>query len=92
MLNEIATLKLNKVVNRIRNNYSAELYFDEQLVIDIVDSSNESGSGARAIQATIENNLLPKISHEILDSILTGKTLSEISVKKVEEKLVVSIS
>ncbi|WP_140085731.1 hypothetical protein, partial [Vibrio parahaemolyticus] len=65
----------------IRKNYSAGLYFDEQLINDIVDNSNESGSGARVVQTTIENNLLPKISHEILNAILNSKTFDEINVR-----------
>lgn len=91
-LSEITKLKLNKVSNRIRNNYMAELIFDEQLINNIVTNSDESGSGARIIQTTIENNLLPKISHEILSEILIGKTFDKINVSVLEDNLEVSIS
>ncbi|EOX5010048.1 AAA family ATPase, partial [Vibrio parahaemolyticus] len=91
VLTEITKLKLNKVSNRIRKHYSAGLYFDEQLINDIVDNSNESGSGARVVQTTIENNLLPKISHEILNAILNGKTFDEINVRGSIKELEVSL-
>lgn len=91
-LSEITKIKLNKVSNRIRNNYVAELIFDEQLINDIVTNSDESGSGARVIQTTIENKLLPKISHEILSKILIGKAFDKIKVSVIEDNLEVSIS
>lgn len=91
VLTEITKLNLNKVSNRIRKHYSAGLYFDEQLINDIVDNSNESGSGARVVQTTIENNLLPKISHEILNAILNGKTFDEINVRGSIKELEVSL-
>ncbi|HHF3131377.1 TPA: type VI secretion system ATPase TssH [Vibrio diabolicus] len=91
VLIEITKLKLAKVTNRIRKNYGADLFFDEELINDIVDNSNESGSGARVVQTTIENTLLPKISHEILHAILNDKTFDEIIVKGTTSGLDVSI-
>ncbi|WP_146068421.1 hypothetical protein, partial [Vibrio hyugaensis] len=61
------------------------------LISDIVDNSDESGSGARVVQTTIENTLLPKISHEILNAILIGKTFEEINVEGEIKSLHVSL-
>ncbi|EPM7911536.1 type VI secretion system ATPase TssH, partial [Vibrio alginolyticus] len=91
LLIEITKLKLDKITTRIRKHYNADLFFDEELINDIVDNSNESGSGARVVQTTIENTLLPKISHEILHAILNDKTFDEIIVKGTTSGLDVSI-
>ncbi len=91
VLIEITKLKLDKITTRIRKHYNADLFFDEELINDIVDNSNESGSGARVVQTTIENTLLPKISHEILHAILNDKTFDEIIVKGTTSGLDVSI-
>ncbi|ELB2844154.1 type VI secretion system ATPase TssH, partial [Vibrio alginolyticus] len=90
VLIEITKLKLDKITTRIRKHYNADLFFDEELINDIVDNSNESGSGARVVQTTIENTLLPKISHEILHAILNDKTFDEIIVKGTTSGLDVS--
>nr|ACN89328.1 putative ClpA/B-type chaperone [Vibrio alginolyticus] len=91
VLIEITKLKLDKITTRIRKHYNADLFFDEELINDIVDNSNESGSGARVVQTTIENTLLPKISHEILHAILNDKTFDEIIVKGTTSGLDVSM-
>ncbi len=91
VLIEITKLKLDKITTRIRKHYNADLFFDEELINDIVDNSNESGSGARVVQTTIENTLLPKISHEILHAILNDKTFDEVIVKGTTSGLDVSI-
>ncbi|MGR5235990.1 type VI secretion system ATPase TssH [Vibrio alfacsensis] len=80
VLSQITKLKLMKISNQVQRNYSAEISFTDTLISDIVDNSNESGSGARVVQTTIENTLLPKISHEILNAILNGKTFEKINV------------
>lgn len=91
VLSNIASLKLQKISDRIQRNYNAKLTFSDSLINDIVNNSNESGSGARVIQTTIENTLLPKISHEILSSILNGKTFEEINVNGEIKSLNVSL-
>ncbi|MFH0273249.1 type VI secretion system ATPase TssH [Vibrio jasicida] len=91
VLSNIASLKLQKISDRIQRNYNAKLTFSDSLINDIVNNSNESGSGARVIQTTIENTLLPKISHEILSSILNGKTFEEISINGEIKSLNVSL-
>ncbi|WP_038891240.1 type VI secretion system ATPase TssH [Vibrio campbellii] len=91
VLAQITRLKLKKVSDRIEKHYSAELHFSDDLVTDIVDSSNESGSGARVVQTTIENTLLPKVSHEILNAILNDKTFEIINVEGSVKSLSVSL-
>jgi type VI secretion system protein VasG len=91
VLSNIASLKLQKISDRIQRNYNAKLTFSDSLINDIVNNNNESGSGARVIQTTIENTLLPKISHEILSSILNGKTFEEINVNGEIKSLNVSL-
>ena len=91
VLTQITRLKLKKVSDRIEKHYSAELHFSDALITDIVNSSNESGSGARVVQTTIENTLLPKVSHEILNAILNGKTFEIINVEGSVNSLNVSL-
>lgn len=91
VLRNITHLKLQKISDRIQRNYGAKLGFSDSLINDIVDNSDESGSGARVVQTTIENTLLPKISHEILNAILIGKTFEEINVEGEIKSLNVSL-
>ncbi|GLR04983.1 ClpV1 family T6SS ATPase [Vibrio hyugaensis] len=91
VLRNITILKLHKISDRIQKSYDAKLKFSDSLISDIVDNSDESGSGARVVQTTIENTLLPKISHEILNAILIGKTFEEINVEGEIKSLHVSL-
>ena len=79
-LHNIIDLKLNKVAKRIKNNYNAEMVYDQSLRDEIVSRCDNVASGARLIDAVISNDLLPDISAEFLKMTMNGKTMDKIEV------------
>ncbi len=79
-LHSIIDLKLNKVVKRIKENYNAEMVYDEALRNEIVSRCDNIASGARLIDAVINNDLLPDISAEFLRNTMEGKVMKKIQV------------
>ena len=55
-LHNIIDLKLNKVAKRIKDNYNAEMVYDQSLRDEIVSRCDNVASGARLIDAVISNN------------------------------------
>lgn len=79
-LHSIIDLKLNKVVKRIKENYNADMVYDEPLRDEIVSRCDNIASGARLIDAVINNDLLPDISAEFLRNTMEGKVIKKIQV------------
>ncbi len=81
VLENIARLKINKVINRIDENYGINLCVSNEVIGSIIEENSDLGSGARAIQAIVEASLLPIISREVLNSIALKKEISKIELK-----------
>ena len=79
-LHNIIDLKLKKVAKRIKDNYNAEMVYDQSLRDEIVSRCDNVASGARLIDAVISNDLLPDISAEFLKMTMNGKTMDKIEV------------
>lgn len=78
-LADIARLQLNKICKRVKNNYNSELVYSDCVIDYIVSNCNDSGSGARNIHTLLQNNVLPLLSKRLLDNIVSGEQLNEIS-------------
>lgn len=74
-LNKIIDLKLNKIVKRVRESYDATLTYTDNVRDEIIHRCNNMESGARLIDAVINNELLPEISGEFLRNIMDGHKL-----------------
>ena len=74
-LNNIIDLKLNKVVKRVRENYNAALTYTDGVRQEIIRRCNNMESGARLIDAVVNNELLPEISAEFLRNTMEGNVL-----------------
>ena len=92
VLINISQLKINKIKARVLDHYGATLTVTDDYILHLVESSNESESGARAIQTIMENLLLPRISNEILSSVLSNKKIEDILVDYTNNELIVSVS
>jgi type VI secretion system protein VasG len=92
VLINISQLKINKIKARVLDHYGATLTVTDDYILHLVESSNESESGARAIQTMMENLLLPRISNEILSSVLINKKIKDIFVDYTNDDLIVSVS
>lgn len=83
-LNAIIDLKLDKIVKRVKENYGAEAVFDASVRDGIISRCDNIASGARLIDAVINNDLLPDISAAFLKNAMEGKVLKRVSVKASE--------
>ncbi|GAB1257986.1 type VI secretion system ATPase TssH [Aurantivibrio plasticivorans] len=80
-LADIAGMQMNKIVQRIKENYSAPITFSNEVTENIVAQCNESDAGARRISQIINNTLLPYISEEILSAMACENEFDEITVE-----------
>jgi type VI secretion system protein VasG len=87
VLKKIINLKLNRVGERIMENYKARYTFDESLVNSIYARCNEAESGARIVDKIINTTLLPDISKKILEMISEGKKINEVILSSCENQL-----
>ncbi len=72
-LKRIIDLKLNKIVKRVAQNYGAVFDFSDAVREEIISRCNNAASGARLIDAIINNDLLSVISTRFLELTLEGK-------------------
>ncbi|MDR0721973.1 MAG: type VI secretion system ATPase TssH [Treponema sp.] len=74
-LYSIIDLKLGKIKKRVADNYRAELAATDAVKDEIIRRCDNAASGARLIDAVINNSILPEISAEFLRNIMEGHTL-----------------
>ena len=89
-LNHIVDLKLKKIVKRVKENYRAELEYSQALRDEIISRCNNAASGARLIDAIVNNDLLPDISAAFLEQIMEGKELKSVKADAKDGKFVYS--
>ena len=87
-INRIIDLKLNKVVKRVRDKYRAEFICQQGLRDEIIRRCDNVASGARLIDAVINNDLLPDVSAKFLEFAMAGKELAEITADAKDGKFV----
>jgi type VI secretion system protein VasG len=80
MLGRIVRLQLDRVVTRMRQNHSIELFYDDAVVSLIAARCTEPESGGRMIDAILTNTLLPQIGRELLLRISAGTTTERVTV------------
>lgn len=87
-LYNIIDLKLAKVIRRVKENYKAELTYTDNVRNEIIRRCNNAASGARLIDAIINNDLLPEISAAFLRNTMEGHTLKKAEVDAKDENFV----
>ncbi len=85
-LKHIVDLKLNKICKRVAENYRAELTYTDAVREEILRRCNNLESGARLIDAVVNNELLPEISAEFLRHLLDGHTLKTVNIDAADGK------
>ncbi len=78
VLKEIVQLKLHKLGDRIFDAQRIELVYGEPVVDGIVSRCKEVETGARNIDQTIAQFIMPRASNEILQSLSRGAKLSQL--------------
>lgn len=92
ILRKISLIQLSRIEKRFRNNYKSNISFDDSVIEHLNDVSNNTDIGARAIQTHIQNEILPMISRDILDSIAKSEVISDIHVSFDNMKYITSSS
>jgi len=77
VLRRIVDLKLGKVQKRVAENYRVSLEYGDAVRNEILRRCNNLESGARLIDAVINNDLLPAVSVEFLRATMEGKEMKK---------------
>lgn len=85
-LYKIIDLKLKKIQDRIRQNYKAELSYNDSLKDELISRCDNSAFGARMIDSIINNELLPDLSMNFLNSVMQNKKISKLSISARDSK------
>ena len=85
-LSAIIDLKLGKIVKRVRENYDALLEYTDAVHDEIIRRCNNTESGARLIDAVVNNELLPEISSAFLRNIMEGRAFDAVQIDADAEK------
>jgi type VI secretion system protein VasG len=78
MMGRIVKLQLNRIKKRVEANHDVPFSFDDAVVKLVVSRCNEVESGGRVIDALLTNTVLPRISHEYLTRLASGKPLARV--------------
>ncbi len=77
-LSKICELKLQGIVQRILDNYGAQLHIHQSIRDYIINSPSQENSGARHIDHVLEQYILPELSCYVLQQLSQAKSLEQI--------------
>ncbi|NML32726.1 type VI secretion system ATPase TssH [Paraburkholderia antibiotica] len=77
-LADIVRLKLEKVAERLRQQHDVELVCDDSLIAAMAELCLARESGARNVDAFLNQRILPAISRELLTRLASGTTPAKI--------------
>ncbi len=80
VLRRIVTLQLDRIRQRFRNRFKAELHFDPSIGEAVTGRCTENSAGARAIEGILSDTLLPELSTRVLEHMAKGLAVGAISV------------
>ena len=81
----IARLKMDKVVRRVAENYSAKMTYSDEVIDSIADRCTEVESGARNIDQILNGTLLPEMAAEFLAHMAEGDAIRAVDVSIAED-------
>jgi type VI secretion system protein VasG len=85
-LYSIIDLKFDKIRKRIAENYKAEMELSNAVRDEVIRRCDNTASGARLIDAVINNSILPEISAKFLYNIMNKRALVKVSIDVKDEK------
>lgn len=80
VLRKIVGLKLGKITRRVKENYGAELTYDDAVVEHIRSRCTEVESGARAVDHILTKTVLPQMSAEFLAKMAEGSSIANVKI------------
>jgi type VI secretion system protein VasG len=75
VLAKIVRLQLSRIEQRIHENHKIPFTYDDAVVNQIVSRCTEYESGGRMIDSILTNTVLPRVSTEILSSMMEAKAI-----------------
>jgi type VI secretion system protein VasG len=88
-LYNIIEAKLQKIKHRVAENYNgAELVVADAVTDEIIRRCDNAASGARLIDAIVNNSILPELSAEFLRTLMAEKTFAKAMVDVKDEEFV----
>jgi len=86
MLGQIVRLQLNRIKKRVEARYKIPFAYSEEVVKLVVSRCTESESGGRMIDAILTNTMLPDISREFLNRMISGTPIAGVEVGVKDEQ------
>jgi type VI secretion system protein VasG len=80
ILQKIIILQLRRIQKRVLANHGIPFSYDESVVKLVGDRCSDPASGARMVDAILTHHLLPEISREYLNRMLSGTQIKRIHV------------
>jgi len=80
ILKAIIKLQLGRIEKRVLDNHEIPFTYEEEVIQLILDRCTELDSGARIVDSILTNTVLPTISHEYLNNMLSGSDITGIHV------------
>ncbi len=84
-LRQIIRLQLDKISRRLQEAHDLPLEVGDDVVEAVAARCTETQSGARAVDAILTQNMLPTISRELLDRMLSGRPATRVAVGVAED-------
>jgi type VI secretion system protein VasG len=81
VMKEIVTLKLGALARRLDAAHGIEATFAPELVAALAARCTESETGARNVDQTLRNSLMPELARELLTRMAAGNLPSKLDVK-----------
>lgn len=78
MLKAIIELQLGRITKRVKDNHGIPFTYDTAVIQLIADRCTEYESGARVVDAILTNTVLPAISGEFLNRMMSGEDIEKI--------------
>ncbi|MBP0484991.1 type VI secretion system ATPase TssH [Sagittula salina] len=77
----ITKLKIGSVAKRLKGAHGATLTYGDAVIDHIVEQCRDPDSGGRMIDNIITNSILPDLSRQVLNRMVSGEGMKEVTVK-----------
>ena len=73
-------MKLGSIVKRMKANHNATMTYADEVIDHIVDQCRDPDSGGRMVDNIITNSILPELSRQVLNKMVSGDEISAVEV------------
>ncbi|MFO0938018.1 MAG: AAA family ATPase [Gemmataceae bacterium] len=80
VLKNIVVLKMNQIVERMKQNHKATLTYDRSVVDTVAARCTEVETGARNVDHILTGTMLPALSQEVLTRMANGRPIKSVKI------------